>query len=39
LELLGNIVYNDGKPQEEDDYNKLVVKILLKGISDPMKHQ
>jgi hypothetical protein len=38
LELLGKKVVNDGKPQVEDDYQKVVVKILLKGLWESMKH-
>jgi hypothetical protein len=32
LELLRKIGSNDGQPQTEDDYEKVVVKILLKGL-------
>jgi hypothetical protein len=32
LELLRKIVANDGQPQENDDYEKVGVKRLLKGL-------
>jgi hypothetical protein len=32
LELLRKTVSNDGQPQAKDDYEKVVVKILLKGL-------
>jgi len=32
LELLRKIVSNGGKPQAKDDYEKVVVKRLLKGL-------
>jgi hypothetical protein len=32
LELLRKKVANDGQPQAEDDYEKVVVKRLLKGL-------
>ena len=35
LELLRKTVANDGRPQEKDDYEKVVVKILLKGFWEP----
>jgi len=32
LELLRKTIANDGQPQAKDDYEKVVVKILLKGL-------
>jgi hypothetical protein len=32
LELLRKTVANDGQPQAEDDYEKVVIKRLLKGL-------
>ena len=32
LELLRKTIVNDGQPQAKDDYEKVVVKILLKGL-------
>jgi hypothetical protein len=32
LELLRKKVANDGQPQAEDDYEKVVIKRLLKGL-------
>jgi hypothetical protein len=35
LELLRKTVANGEQPQAKDDYEKVVVKILLKGIWEP----
>jgi hypothetical protein len=32
LELLRKTVSNDGQPQAEIDYEKVIVKILLNGL-------
>ena len=32
LELLRKTVVNEGQPQANDNYEKVVVKILLKGL-------
>jgi hypothetical protein len=32
LELLRKTIANDGQPQAKDNYEKVVVKILLKGL-------
>jgi hypothetical protein len=32
LELLRKTIANDGQPQAKDDYEKVVVKRLLKGL-------
>jgi hypothetical protein len=39
LELLGKTTANDGQPQAEEIYKKVVVEILMKGLwGVPMKH-
>jgi hypothetical protein len=32
LDLLRKTIANDEKPQEEDDYEKVSIEILLKGL-------
>jgi hypothetical protein len=35
LEILRKTIVNGEQPQEKDDYEKVVVKILLKGLWEP----
>jgi hypothetical protein len=35
LEMLRKTIANDGQPQTEYDYERVVVKILLKGLWEP----
>jgi hypothetical protein len=39
LELLRKTIANDGQPQAEDDYEKVVVKGIVEGnLKFPIKH-